>query len=174
MQRDPGHVAAGLGRELGPLRRAVSRAVRARQGLPDLTDNQVEVLRAVTGEPGLNTVALASRLQLARPTVSNLLNSMRRAGLVELRRRDDDARAVEVHATDEASALLEAFDAVSERVIAEALGRLDDRDVRAVELALPALARLNAVLAAASPGTGPLREKGPAPGVGTVSAPPSR
>lgn len=142
------HVAAGLGQELGPLRRAVSRAVRAKEGLPDLPDNWIEVLRAVTTEPGLNTVALASRLQLARPTVSNLLSAMRRAGLVELRRREDDARAVEVYAVYAATALLERFDAVSTQVIADALSRLPAREVRAVERALPALVRLNEIFAA--------------------------
>lgn len=147
MHDDLDHMAAALGRELGPLRRAVSRAVRASEGLPDLPDNQIEVLRATVAEPGLNTVGIASRLQLARPTVSNLLNGMRRAGLVELRRREDDARAVEVFATATATSLLSRFDAASAAVIAEALDALSVRERNALAAALPALSRLNAVFA---------------------------
>lgn len=141
------HVAVGLSRELGPLRRAVSRVVRSVEGLPDLPDNQIEVLRAVTAEPGLSTGAVALRLQLARPTVSNLLNAMRRQGLVDLTRREDDARAVEVFATALATRLLARFDAVSAVTLEEALGQLSARDLVAVESALPALARLNQIFA---------------------------
>lgn len=147
MSDDRSQTAAQLGQALAPLRRGITRAVRSRAGLPDLPDNQVEVLRAVVAEPGLSTGALAVRLQLARPTVSNLLNAMRRAGLVELRRRDDDARAVEVFAASGAVDLLVRFDAVSTEVLVEALDRLSAADRRALERALPALQALGAVFA---------------------------
>jgi len=140
------HVAAELGRQLGPLRRAISRAARTAEDLPDLPDNQIEVLRAVAQEPGLSTTALALRLQLARPTVSNLLNAMRRAGLVELRRRKDDARAVEVFQTALAHDLLARFDKVSTSVIAQSLRELTTADRAALTAALPALANLNGIL----------------------------
>lgn len=95
----------------------------------------------------MKTVGLAARLQLARPTVSNLLSAMRRSGLVDLRRREDDARAVEVHATPAALSLLARFDEVSAAVIAKALVEIDPGGRDALAAALPALASLNDVLA---------------------------
>ncbi|CAJ1495363.1 MarR family transcriptional regulator [[Mycobacterium] kokjensenii] len=139
-------VAADLAREIGPLRRAMSRATRGAEGLPDLPENQIEVLRAAASAPGITTGAVAALLQLARPTVSNLLNAMRRDGLVELRRRTDDARITEVHLTARARRLLARYDSAASTLVYAALSELDDTQRRSIAAAIPALARLREIL----------------------------
>lgn len=146
MVRDVADMARQLARELGPLRRAVSRKTRNVDGLPDLPDNQVEVLRAVVADPGIGTATLAVRLQLARPTVSNLLAAMKRAGLVELTRPCEDGRLVEVRASQHARALLDRYDRASEQVVLGVLTQLNAEEREALRSALPVLARMNDVL----------------------------
>src|ERR1700738_936139 len=92
--------SAELSRVLGPLRRAVLRATRAAEDLPDLPDAHIEILRAVADRPAITPRAIADQLGLARPTVSNQLHAMKRDGLVSLARSDTDARVVHVTVTD--------------------------------------------------------------------------
>ncbi|MFF5668481.1 MarR family transcriptional regulator, partial [Streptomyces griseofuscus] len=76
-------VAAGLGGLLGPLRRAVLRATRNAEGLPDLPEAQIELLRALSSSPeGLSPGAAATRVRVAPSTVSNLVRAMSAARLV--------------------------------------------------------------------------------------------
>ena len=146
MAGDLGDIARELGRELGPLRRAVSRATRAADGLPDLPENQIEILRTVAAQPGIGTSAIAARIQLSRPTVSNLLATMRRAGLIDLTRPRADGRLVEASATEAALSLLDRFDRASEVVIREALAQLSPAQQRSLGSAMPAIAAMNDVL----------------------------
>ncbi len=140
--------AAALSRVLGPLRRAVLRATRAAEGLPDLPDTHVEVLRAVADNPAITPRALSDRLGLARPTVSNLIHTMKRDGLLTLVRSDADARIVHVTATDFAAELLRRYDTASEHIVSAALNELAPAQRAAVTAAVPALSQLQAILAA--------------------------
>jgi DNA-binding MarR family transcriptional regulator len=140
--------AAALSRALGPLRRAVLRATRAAEGLPDLPDTHIEVLRAVVDSPAISPKTIADRLGLARPTVSNLIQAMKREGLIALTRNEDDARVVHVTATGLALQLLNRYDTASEALLDRALGELTPRDRSAIAAALPALSALQAILAA--------------------------
>jgi DNA-binding MarR family transcriptional regulator len=140
--------AAALSRLLGPLRRAVLRATRAADGLPDLPDTHIEVLRTVVETPDISPKTIADQLGLARPTVSNLLQAMKREGLIALIRSEDDARVVHVTATDLASGLLSRYDAASEALLVAAMDELTPRDRAAVEAALPALSALQVILTA--------------------------
>jgi DNA-binding MarR family transcriptional regulator len=136
---------------LGPLRRAVLRATRAAEGLPDLPDTYIEILRAVAGSPDISPRAIADRLGLARPTVSNLIQRMKREGLLNLVRNADDARVVHVTVTDVAAGLLSRYDAASERIVSAALDQLAARERSAVTAAMPALTQLHAILNAREP-----------------------
>jgi DNA-binding MarR family transcriptional regulator len=140
--------AAALSRVLGPLRRSVLRTTRAAEGLPDLPDNHIEILRAVVDTPAISPRAIADRLGLARPTVSNLIKTMKRAGLITLVRSDDDARMVHVTATARATRLLSRYDVASERILSAALNALSPKERLAVGAAVPALAGLHSILAA--------------------------
>lgn len=138
--------AAALSRILGPLRRAVLRATRAAEELPDLPDTHIEILRAVAATPAITPKAIAEQLGLARPTVSNLIQAMRRAGLLFLERDDDDARLVHVSATDFAAELLRRYDSASEQILRAAMKELAPAERAAIAAALPALTRLQTIL----------------------------
>jgi len=73
---------------------------------------------------------LAGRMQLARHTVTELVDRAEGAGLVRRRRSTTDRRVVEVHLTDKGERLLAAafVDHASERrSLADALGADDER-----------------------------------------------
>jgi len=138
--------AAALSRTLGPLRRAVLRATRLAEDLPDLPETHIEVLRTVADTPGLGPPAIAEQLRLARPTVSNLMKTMQRAHLIELTRDADDARRVHVTATATALELLRRYDAASEAILDAAMSQLEPDERAAVAAAVPALAKLRSIL----------------------------
>jgi DNA-binding MarR family transcriptional regulator len=144
--RDLG-TAAALSRVLGPLRRAVLRATRTAEGLPDLPDTHIEILRTVADSPAITPGAIADRLGLARPTVSNLIQTMRREDLLTLARNNDDARLVHVNVTAFAAGLLNRYDAASERILSAAMEQLTAKERAAVTAAVPALVRLQSKLA---------------------------
>lgn len=130
-----------FGRELGPLKRALTRAARAAAQLPDIPEAQIEVLRLLE-ERSFTTNELAGTLQLARSTVSNLLSAMQRAGFVDLLRRSDDKRIVSVLATAKAKELLAVYDIQVEQVLAGALERLTAQEREAVQSVGPVMRRL--------------------------------
>jgi len=140
--------AAALSRTLGPLRRAVLRATRLAEDLPDLPETHIEVLRTVADTPGLGPPAIAEQLRLARPTVSNLMKTMQRAHLIELTRDVDDARRVHVTATATALELLRRYDTASEAILTAAMNELDPAERAAAAAAVPALAKLCSILSA--------------------------
>jgi DNA-binding MarR family transcriptional regulator len=125
----------------------VLRATRAAEGLPDLPDTHIEILRTVADCPDISPRAIADRLGLARPTVSNLIQTMKRDGLLTLVRNADDARVVHVTVTDFAAELLSRYDTTSERIVSAALNQLTPKERAAVAAAVPALTQLQAILA---------------------------
>ncbi|MEV6825007.1 MarR family transcriptional regulator [Amycolatopsis sp. NPDC051102] len=134
-----------LSRQIAPLRRALLRRTRAHANLPDLPDAQVEALRVLVQGGSTTPGALATQLQVARSTVSNLLRAMIAAGLVE-RGAGENLRTARIAATPRAVDLLERYDAASERVLDDALAELSTADRRAIERAAPALGRLTAAI----------------------------
>lgn len=138
--------AAALSRLLGPLRRAVLRATRAAGGLPDLPDAHIEILRAVADSPDITPRAIADQLGLARPTVSNLLQAMKRDGFLSLTRSDSDARVVHVRTTAFAASLLTRYDSASQQILCSALNELSQGDRLAITAAVPALTNLQSIL----------------------------
>jgi DNA-binding MarR family transcriptional regulator len=116
--------------------------------LPDLPDAHIEIMRAVADSPDISPRAIADRLGLARPTVSNLIQTMKREGLLTMVRNADDARVVHVTVTDFAAELLGRYDTTSERIVSVALNQLTPKERAAVAAAVPALTRLQAILAA--------------------------
>jgi len=136
------NTAAELSRLLGPLRRSVLRATRSAEGLPDLPEAQIELLRALLAAGPLSPGEAARRLGVANSTVSNLVKAMVNAGLVRREQPPGDFRGVLLAPTDQALDLLDRYDRTSASALAEAIARLppDERD--ALATALPALAHL--------------------------------
>ncbi|MGW2860174.1 MarR family winged helix-turn-helix transcriptional regulator [Streptomyces sp. NPDC001205] len=140
---DTGHVALELGRLLGPLRRAVLRATRNAEGLPDLPEAQIELLRTLSAAPdGLAPREAAARLRVAPSTVSNLVRTMTAAGLVERVSHPHDLRTVTLTASDMARELLARYDSASTAALAEASAELPAEDRATLAAAMPALDRL--------------------------------
>lgn len=138
--------AARLAAVVSPLRRALLTAAREREGLPDIPDAQIEVIRALPRGTVASPGELADRLGLRRPTLSNLLAAMEAAGLIARRRSDADGRRVEVVATPEALGFFERFDAASAAIVAEAAASLSPADAAALAAAVPALEALRDAL----------------------------
>ena len=136
--------ARRLSDRIGPFRRTLLRTSRVAAGLPDIPDAQVEVMRALgADEAGTAPSALASRLGLARSTVSNLVSTMEQAGLVERRLVGTDGRRATVHLTPLATERLRTYDEAATTVLVDAMGRLSADDRAALAAALRALERLH-------------------------------
>ncbi|MBY3988522.1 MarR family transcriptional regulator [Rhodococcus fascians] len=138
--------ATELGRQLGPLRRSLLRATRDVAQLPDIADSHIEVMRALAAEPSMSPGRLATRLNLARSTVSNLIRAMVDAGLVERSITAGDLRGATLTASPKAVKLLAEYDAASSRVLADALDELSQHNRQAIAAALPALAEITSIL----------------------------
>ncbi|WP_032385281.1 MarR family winged helix-turn-helix transcriptional regulator [Rhodococcoides fascians] len=138
--------ATELGRQLGPLRRSLLRATRDVAQLPDIADSHIEVMRALAAEPSMSPGRLATRLNLARSTVSNLIRAMVDAGLVERSITAGDLRGATLTASPKAVKLLAEYDATSSRVLADALDELSRHNREAIAAALPALAEITSIL----------------------------
>jgi DNA-binding MarR family transcriptional regulator len=141
--------AADAGRLAGvisPLRRSLLRVARTAEHLPEIPDAQIEVLRALPSGVERASSELADALGLGRPTISNLLREMERAGLVARRGDPDDRRRVLVAASDRALDLLARFDRASTVALVDAIDRLDQADRDALDAALGALERLRDVI----------------------------
>lgn len=144
MTFDAGRLAAVV----SPLRRALLAAAREREGLPDIPDAQIEVIRALPRGTVSSPSALARSLGLGRSTISNLLAGMERSGLVARRARTDDRRQVDVEASAEALTYFDRFDRAAAAIVADAAASLSPHDLTALEAAVPALERLRDVLVA--------------------------
>jgi DNA-binding MarR family transcriptional regulator len=140
--------AGRLAAVISPLRRALLTAAREREGLPDIPDAQIEVIRALPRGTVASPSGIADSLGLGRSTVSNLLASMERAGLIARRSRTDDRRQVDVVASPDALELFDRFDRASESIVTDAAASLSADDLAALEAAIPALERLRDAFAA--------------------------
>lgn len=137
---------AQLSALLGPLRRAVLHRTRAAEGLPDLPEPQIELLRLLVATGGLTPTRAASELRMAPSTISNLVKTMAEAGLVDRKPLPSDRRGAILMASARARQLLDRYDRASAAMLREALDGLPASDRPAIGSALPALQRLLAIL----------------------------
>ena len=124
------------------LRRALRSSVRSEIPWERLPMAQVELLQRLADEPGIRVGDLASRHHLATNTVSNLVQQMVQAGLVDRTADPVDRRAVTVAPTPEGLRMLRGWATANSRRIDAAMDGLSQRDRRAIAAALPALTHL--------------------------------
>lgn len=124
------------------LRRTLRSRVREDVPWESLPMAQVELLQRLAEEPGLGVSELAERQHLARNTVSNLVQQMVTAGLLQRRPHGSDRRAVLLRLTDRGHERLLAWQEANERRVRRALEALPPQDREAIGLALPALRSL--------------------------------
>ncbi len=139
-------LAAELSRTIGPLRRAMLRAARSAAGLPDLPEAQIQVLRSLAVESPQTSGDLAAGLQLARPTVSNVIRVMTADDLVTRVPGADDLRQVLIAPTPRARDLLHRYDEAAGAILDEILAGLDDSARAVLADALPVLDELTTAL----------------------------
>ena len=124
------------------LRRTLRASIRSDYPWEKLPMAQVEVLQRLADEPGLRVNDIAERHHLAKNTVSQLVQHLVSAGLVDRVTDERDRRAVVLALTDEGRHHLTQWQRAHEVRFARALDRLSATDRRAVLAALPALSRL--------------------------------
>ncbi len=122
--------------------RATVSATRAAEGLPTLPEAQVAVLRTLRTSPALTPAELAQRLDLARPTVSNLLRDLDAAGYLVREPSEVDRRSITVTITERARVVQDAFQRGRVEVVTAAWAALAESDRAALIAATPALRRL--------------------------------
>ncbi|HYI57034.1 MAG TPA: MarR family transcriptional regulator [Microlunatus sp.] len=122
--------------------RATVSATRAAKGLPTLPEAQVSVLRTLRASPALTPAELAQRLDLARPTVSNLLRDLDTAGYLVRKPSEVDRRSITLTITEQARDVQDAFQRGRVEVVTAAWAALTDSDRAALIAATPALRRL--------------------------------
>lgn len=107
-----------------------------------LSDAQIELLRALEADGQMTTTELATRLGIARSTVSNLVKGLASRGLISREMSDADYRSVLIGLSQQARVELTASDGARSAKLQQALEQLSDEERRAVALALPALEKL--------------------------------
>ena len=126
--------------------RATVSATRAAKGLPTLPEAQVAVLRTLRASPALTPAELAQRLDLARPTVSNLLRDLDAAGYLVREPSEVDRRSITVTITERAREVQDAFQRGRVEVVTAAWAALAESDRAALIAATPALRSLAELL----------------------------
>jgi DNA-binding MarR family transcriptional regulator len=135
-----------LRRLLGPLRRAVARVVPTPEHAASLSDAQVELLRALEHGGPLTTTEVAARLQISRPTVSNLVKALHRQGMVSRELAPGDFRSTLISLSPEAREELARSDGERAMTFQRTIDRLPAADRAAISQAIPALEHLLALL----------------------------
>ena len=138
--------AVALADTVRTVSRATVWATRAAEGLPTLPEAQVAVLRILRASPALTPAELAQRLDLARPTVSNLLRDLDAAGYLIREPSELDRRSITVTITEQAREVQDAFQRGRVEVVTAAWAALADSDRAALIAATPALRRLGDIL----------------------------
>lgn len=101
---------------------------------------QYRLLLFVAREPQ-RAGELATRAAVSKPTLTNLVNTLEREGLIRRERLDDDRRGIRLEVTDAGAAAL----AEAEEILIGRIGQLLD-DVEDIERILSAFADIDAAL----------------------------
>lgn len=109
---------------------------------------QAEVIRTVAAFPDSRIGDIADRLKLRQNTVSTLVRTLVEKGLLERRPDPSDGRAVVVRVNDERAARRERRTDRRVEVLSAEIAKLSAAERKAVERALPTLAKLNDALRA--------------------------
>ena len=117
LDRSPSHLLHRAGQCAGDI-------FIVEMGEEDLTPRQFTVLAAVACQEGLNQTQLVEQTGIDRSTLADIVRRMLKKGLLQRRRRKEDARAYAVKLTDEGWRLLKAADPVVRRVDEMILGVL--------------------------------------------------
>lgn len=124
------------------LTRSAARATRASGRVPAVPRARVDVLRALANLGPSTPTALADHLNLAKPTVSNLLRSLTGTGLVARAPSTTDGRVQLVSITPAATAILDAWRSEQRALFTQAYAALSADERKILHAARPALTAL--------------------------------
>ena len=125
--------------EIGETAHALRKAFdRIAVGL-GVTRAQWKVLFRLTRQPGLRQVELADMLDIEPITLCRIVDRLEDSGLVERTRDPDDRRAWRLHVTEQAQPLIEKLQGVGAKLVAQAFGDIDPKDI---EITRQVLARV--------------------------------
>lgn len=113
-----------LAEAIARLRRALRRGARAANPQNVLAVAQLEVLAAVTENPGTRPSRLAARLHMRRNTVTTIVNSLTAKGMLIRTPSGGDRRAVELTASEGGRRAVIAWQATNAAVLRSALSAL--------------------------------------------------
>src|SRR3954447_7013957 len=94
-----------------------------------VTRAQWKVLFKLTRTPGLRQVELADMLDIEPITLCRIVDRLEEARLVERTRDPEDRRAWRLHVTAEAQPLVEKLKAIGGKLVEEAFGNIDPKDI---------------------------------------------
>jgi DNA-binding MarR family transcriptional regulator len=122
------------------LRRVARRA--ARRNLPELPSSESELLSLVDDLKGIGVNEAARLMQVSPNTVSTLIRSLARRGLLERLSDPSDRRAALLHVTGAGAARIRRIRRQRAEAITNAMLALEEPDRRALAEAVPAMRQL--------------------------------
>ncbi len=137
--REPAARSDGLAEVIARLRRALRRGARVADPGNRLAVAQLEVLSAVTEQPGVRPGQLARQLHMRPNTVTTIVNALSAQGLVDRTASAGDRRAIELTATEAGRQAVLTWQATNAAVLHLALSTLTAPQRRALGAAVPAL-----------------------------------
>jgi DNA-binding MarR family transcriptional regulator len=132
----------GLAEGIARLRRALRRGARVADPDNPLAIAQLELLSALTEQPGTRPGQLARLLHVRPNTVTTIVNALEARGMVRRVAADEDRRAVELTVTDTGQQAVHHWQATNAAVLHLALSTLTAQQRRALVGAAPALQAL--------------------------------
>ena len=128
--------------ELRPVLLRLARELRKETEQLGVTVRQATLMWLVKRNPGLSLAELAAEEGISPPALSGHVDRLERAGLLERVRSSDDRRRVGLRLTDEGTRLLRSIRARRTTWLADRLRILEEAELEAVAVAVPALLRL--------------------------------
>ncbi len=132
----------GLADGIARLRRALRRGARVADPDNPLAVAQLELLSAVSENPGTRPGQLAQLLHMRPNTVTTIVNALVAHGMVSRVGADSDRRAIELTVTQAGRAAVHAWQAINADLLNMALSTLSAQQRRALAAAVPALEAL--------------------------------
>lgn len=128
--------------QLRMLVQKLARRIRLNRGDDSISDTQLVVLFHLKNNGTLAPVSLAALERVSPPSMNRTLNALERRGLVSRRRRNDDARKVDVTLTPAGADLVAETRRVRTQWFGERLAELSAAEREALTAAVPVLRRL--------------------------------
>lgn len=107
----------------------------------ELTSQQISLMSMLT-DGGVRMTTIAANLGVRTPTATQSVDRLMKAGLVERHADPRDARAVLVFLTSRGEEVIAAEDRHRNEVVAKVLGRLNRKELAALDAAMPVLEKL--------------------------------